>query len=123
MINNFLYGRKYRILVSDANNEAWEVSNLRCTFNIEKIALEPVNTAEVTIYNLTRDTETDIIKEGSRIIVEAGFQGYTEDTEKMDAEGNRVVNPKQYGVIFDGDIIQIIRGREENLDYTLPCVS
>ena len=131
MVNNFLYGRKYKISVVDKDNNAWEVSNLRCVFKVEKVALEPVNTAEVTIYNLTRDTETDLLKDGSRLIIEAGYQGYTDtgevevtdNPEQQMSEVKSVIKPKQYGVIFDGDIIQLFRGREENVDYTLTIIA
>lgn len=122
-VNNFLYGRKYRIIIAKDSGEAWEVSNLRCSFSIEKQALEPVNTAEITIYNLTRDTETTLIEQGSRIIVEAGYSGYTEATGELDEQGNKTVMPKQYGIIFEGQIIQALRGRENNVDYTLTIIA
>lgn len=115
-MSNFLYGRKFRVYVADQQGDAWDVSNLRCTFAIEKVALATANYAEITIYNLTNDAETSIIKEGVRVIVEAGYDGFinTETGEQTEA--------KQYGKIFDGDVIQFLRGREDNVDYTLTLI-
>lgn len=115
-MSNFLYGRKFRVYVADQQGDAWDVSNLRCTFAIEKVALATANYAEITIYNLTNDAETSIIKEGVRVIVEAGYDGFINtDTGEQTAA-------KQYGKIFDGDVIQFLRGREDNVDYTLTLI-
>lgn len=115
-MSNYLYGRKFRIYVADKDNNAWDVSGLRCTFNIEKKARATANYAEITIYNLTNDTETEIIKEGMRVIVEAGYDGFIND------ETEQQTIAKQYGKIFDGDIIQYIRSREDNVNYLLTLV-
>jgi hypothetical protein len=102
---NVLYGRRYRVIISDANGVALDVSQLRCTFNIQKTSLQPPNFAEIIIYNLSPDTENSIIREGNRVIVEAGYEG------------------EQYGLIFDGDVIQPIRDKEDGVTYKLILVS
>lgn len=79
---NVLFGRKYRVIVSDVNGVGIDVSTLRCTFQIEKSLLETPNYAEIVLYNLSAQTENSIIKEGAKVILEAGYQ-----------------NP-QYGLIF-----------------------
>ncbi|MDR7865787.1 MAG: hypothetical protein RIN56_03160 [Sporomusaceae bacterium] len=119
-MDNFLYGRKYRVLVADKNNNALDVSNLRCTFRVEKVALQVANHAEVSIYNLSPDTEKVIIKEGMRVILEAGYQGYLKTQQQGAAQ--QVLAPKQYGKIFDGEVIQAIRDREDVVDYKLTLV-
>lgn len=64
-----------------------------------------------------------ILKEGDRIIIEAGYEGYLTTSadgsvqEAKDAEGN--TQEKQYGVIFDGKIIYPSRRKENNTDYVL----
>lgn len=100
-MGNIIYGRRYRVLISNEKGTALDVSNLRCTFNITKTMLMQPNYCEVTIYNLNAETENSIIKEGMRIIVEAGYLG------------------DQYGVIFDGDILQPIRDKEDGVTYKL----
>jgi len=95
-----LYGRKYRVMVGNI-----DVSALRCTFYIEKNLTETPNYSEVTIYNLAPETENKIIENGDRIIVEAGYiTGY-------------------YGLIFDGDIVQPLRDKEDGTTYTLTLVN
>ena len=102
---NVLFGRNYRVIVSDVNGVGIDVSTLRCTFQIEKSLLETPNYAEIVLYNLSAQTENSIIKEGAKVILEAGYQ-----------------NP-QYGLIFSGDIVQPLRGKEDNTTYTLTLVS
>jgi len=91
--------------VSDINGIGIDVSTLRCTFQIEKSLSETPNYAEIVLYNLSAQTENSIIKEGAKVILEAGYQ-----------------NP-QYGLIFSGDIVQPLRGKEDNTTYTLTLVS
>lgn len=98
---NILYGRRYRVIVSGKNGTALDVSQLRCTFKIQKSILQPPNFAEIVLYNLSPDTENSIILEGNRVVVEAGYEG------------------EQYGLIFDGDIIQPIRDKEDGVTFKL----
>lgn len=99
------FGRRYRITVSDDKENALNVSDLHCTFNIVKtIQMEP-NTSEVTIYNLNVQTENAIIMNGKRITVEAGYEG------------------NQFGLIFDGDILQTIREREDGTTCSLTIIA
>lgn len=93
------------MIVSDVNGVGIDVSALRCTFQIEKSISETPNYAEIVLYNLAAQTENSIIKEGAKVILEAGYQ-----------------NP-QYGLIFSGDIVQPLRGKEDNTTNTLTLVS
>ena len=96
-----LYGRKYRILIGVGNETALDVSQLWCTFNIIKTMNMQPGMSEVTIYNLNAETENAIIKEGMRVIVEAGYEG------------------DQYGVIYNGEIVQPIRDKIDGTTYKL----
>lgn len=102
---NILYGRRYRVVVSGPNGKALDVSQLRCTFKIQKTIMQQPNFSEIVIYNLAPDTENAIIQEGNRIVLEAGYEG------------------EQYGLIFDGDIIQPIRDKEDGVNYRLSLFS
>jgi len=100
-----LFGRRYRITISDSDGNGLDVSQLRCTFNIVKtIQMEP-NSSEITIYNLNAQTENSIIMNGKRVTVEAGYEG------------------SQFGLIFDGDILQIIREREDGTTLKLTIIA
>ena len=119
-MSNKLWGRKYKInVINEKTGKAWDVSNLRCTFRIEKVALALVNISVIDVYNLNPATESDIIKEGNRVTVEAGYDGFE---ETKDAKGAPTKTPSQYGKIYDGDIVQVIRTRENNIDYKLTIV-
>ncbi len=102
---NVFFGRRYRITVSDNNGNALDVSDLHCTFNIIKtIQMEP-NSSEITIYNLNAITENKIMLSGKRVTVEAGYEG------------------TQFGLIFDGDILQTIREKENGNTYKLTIIA
>jgi len=99
-MSEILYGRKYRVIVGDI-----DVSKLRCTFLIEKNIAETPNYSEIAIYNLAPETENQIIELGERVVLEAGYVG------------------SQYGLIFDGDIVQPLRDKEDGTTYKLTLVS
>ncbi|RKN74995.1 hypothetical protein D7M11_26015 [Paenibacillus ginsengarvi] len=100
-----LYGRRYRIIVSRPDGVALDVSQLRCTFQIQKTILQQPNFSEIVLYNLAPDTENSIIQEGNRIVVEAGYEG------------------DQYGLIFDGDVVLAVRDKEDGVTYRLTLFS
>lgn len=103
--SDILFGRRYRILIDLGNNKALDVSDMRCVFEIVKTWERQANQSTVTIYNLSPDTENLLIKEGQKIIIEAGYVG------------------SQYGKIFEGNIIQPLREKENGTDYKLTLVS
>ena len=121
MSENKLFGRKWRILVLKADgNTAWEITNsdveekggtpLRCTFTVEKVGYQTPWYADLAIWNLAGDTTQDIItecqKEGSRVIIEAGYKDGA------------------YGKICDMPIFQPLFTRENVTDHilTLHCI-
>lgn len=122
-MSNTLWLRKYRILVQPmTGGDSWDVSNLRCTFNIEKHRIEPCNYTSVQVYNLNPETESEILKEGARLIIEAGYEG-TISYNSPDGSGKVTNEPTQYGKIFDGLILQKYRIQESNTDYQLNFVA
>lgn len=102
---DWLYGRRYRCIVDLGNNQAFDVSELRCTFEIIKSAYFEANQSLITIYNLNPENENKLIKSGQRIIIEAGYNG------------------DQYGKIFEGNVIQPLRSKENGVDYKLTLIS
>ena len=118
---NNLWIRKYKIIIQPmAGGSSWDVSNLRCTFRIEKYKLGLCNYTDLVIYNLNSTTESEILKEGARVIIEAGYEGYITTTGET---GKVVSSPMQYGKIFDGLVLQIYRTQESNTDYQLNIVA
>lgn len=98
---NVLYGRRYRILVSNSSGIALDVSDLHCTFDIQTVINQTPPFSTVIIYNLNPETENFLLNYGDKIVVEAGYEG------------------SQYGVIFDGDVIEPIRDKADNVTYRL----
>ncbi len=102
-----LYGRRYRILVSNKQGIALDVSDLHVQFDIQIVINQTPPFSTITIYNLNPETENFILNYGDRVTVEAGYVG------------------TQYGLIFDGDIIEPIRDKPDNVTYrlTLNCLA
>ena len=133
-MKSYLWIRKWRIVVTDKNdNKAIDVSDLHCTFTVQKKRDLIGNTATVKIYNLSNEMEQQIIEEGDRVVIEAGYAG-TYKKEKSNTEGDlstvlaeskRTDDAKvQYGKIFDGQVIYPSRSKGSNTDFilTLSCV-
>lgn len=95
--------RKARILITTGNT-ALDVSALRCTFNIEKNMDDEPNYSNLKIYNLATDTLNTIVAKGDGVLIEAGYENGA------------------YGLIFNGEIIQWIKGRDDSTDSYLQLV-
>jgi hypothetical protein len=85
---------------SDFDNAGPGKAALKATFKIERFGYEAINYAEIMIYNLAFSTTQDIIKEGCKVIVEAGYES-------------------NFGKIFEGEIFQHRWSRENNTDFRL----
>jgi len=102
---DILFGRRCRITLSDNTGNAFDVSALRCTFSIiQTMVMEP-NMSQIVIDNLSADTENAIEMNSTRVTVEAGYEG------------------TQFGLIFDGDILQTIRDKTDSTTYELIIIA
>jgi hypothetical protein len=82
-----------------------DVSELRCIFRCQYNLNTALSVGTLVVYNLSAATEAEIIKEGFQFSV---FGGYEQG---------------QYGEIFTGDIVQVIRNRENGIDYRLEIIA
>jgi len=89
--------RKCSLIISTNQGDALDLSNLRIKFNVKRSDTQTPNIADIRVYNLERATAERIQKQFSRIILQAGYE-------------------QNFGVIFEGNIKQIIRGRESATD-------
>lgn len=90
-----------QISLKIGNNEtALDLSNLRIRFSIRRGDLKTPNSADIRVYNVSDQTAQRAQKEFERIVLQAGYAG-------------------NYGVIFDGTIKQVRRGRESQTDTYL----
>ena len=101
---DILYGRRYRIIVSDGDGNDVDISSLRCKFNLVKSWTNNSETSTLTIYNLSTESENRIITSGKTVFVEAGY-----------------ASKYAYGRIYVGTIIQCLRGRDKT-DFLLTLV-
>jgi len=81
-----------------AGEDGIELSGLRFVFKIKQYDLQTPTNIAIRVYNLSEDTANRIQKEFTRLILQVGYEG------------------GDYGVIFDGTIVQVRRGRENATD-------
>lgn len=96
----YISGPKYREYGGDSNTLAREITDpIRISFDISKTITREPNTARIKLYNLSPDTEREIIQEGAQIILKAGYS--------------------EPGIIFKGQVVQPLRSKEGSTDYIL----
>ncbi len=93
------YLRSIKLTLGD-NTEALDLSELRIRFAIRRGDISTPNTADIRVYNVSDKTAQLVQTEFTRVRLEAGYEG-------------------NFGVIFDGTVIQVRRGRESQTDTYL----
>lgn len=96
--------RKCTLLVSERSGDGLDLSNMRIKFNIKRSDTQTPNMAEIRVYNLEDKTAQRIQKEFSRVILQAGYE-------------------QNFGVVFQGNIKQVIRGRENSTDTFIDIIA
>ncbi len=98
------YLRKCTLLVSNAKGKALDLSQLRIKFSVKRSDTPTPNVADIRVYNLSTATAEVIKKEFTTAILQAGYIG-------------------NYGVIHQGNIKQVIVGRESATDTYVDIIS
>ena len=93
--------RKVSLIVADAGGNGLDLSELRVKFKIGQSDFETPNSAEIFVYNLAADTEKQIRKEFTTVVLQAGY-----------ANG-------AFGIIFQGTIKQAKSGRDDQTNTYL----
>ncbi len=94
------YLRKASLIIGNDEGNGRDFSELRFKFSISRGDIQTPNSADIRIYNLSEQTAQAVQKEFTRVILQAGYEG-------------------NFGVIFDGQIKQVRRGRETQTDTYL----
>lgn len=95
------FGRKVSLIIGQDAGDALDLSNLRITFRVKRGDLQTPNSAQIRVYNVSDNTaQRAESKEFTRVVLQAGYEG-------------------NYGIIFDGSIVQVRRGRENPTDTYL----
>lgn len=98
------YLRSCRLIVSSVGGKGLDLSDLRIKFSVKRSDTETPNAADIRVYNLSEETALKIRKEFTKVVLEAGYQGNS-------------------GVIFQGNIKQVILGRESATDTFIEIVA
>lgn len=98
------YLRDCLLVVAGSDGKGLDLSELRIKFSVKRSDTQTPNTADIRVYNLSQDTAAKIRKEFTQVVLEAGYVG------------NR-------GVIFKGNIKQIILGRESATDTFIDIIA
>lgn len=97
----YITGPKYKVYDEDNSQLAREITSpLRVSFHISKTITREPNSARIKIYNLSPNTEREIILEGAQVVFKAGYKDNS-------------------GVIFKGQVYQPLRNKEGATDYVL----
>jgi hypothetical protein len=97
------YLRRVQLTVSDAF-EAMDLSELHIRFETRQADIQTPNRATIRIYNLAEATAQKVQKEFTKVTLQAGYQDGA------------------FGVIFDGTIVQVRKGRENATDTYLDLI-
>lgn len=94
------YLRSCSLIVSTIGGDGLDLSDLRIEFNISQADIQTPNSASIRVWNLSADTSKRIEKEFTRVTLQAGYG-------------------KDVGIIFDGTVVQLRRGRANATDTYL----
>ncbi len=97
------FGRVVTLLVKTSSTDAIDLSKLHIKFSVKRSNTPTPNTADIRVYNLADSTIVKI-KKDLQIILQAGYVG-------------------NFGVIFQGNIKQVITGRENSTDTFIDIVA
>ncbi|MDN8056375.1 hypothetical protein QZN12_24020 [Burkholderia multivorans] len=86
------FGRKASLIIGN-DSDALDFSDLRFSFDIRRGDIQTPNSARIRIFNVSDDTAQRIQGEFTRVVLQAGYEN------------------GPYGVIFDGTVKQVRRGR------------
>lgn len=92
--------RACSLVVGADSGKGLDLSALRIVFATKKGDVETPNSAEISVYNLSSETQSRIRREFTRVVLAAGYEG-------------------NCGVIFEGNIRQVRTWRENGVDAVL----
>lgn len=94
------YLRKASLIIGENAGDALDLSELRFSFVVKRGDFQTPNSARIRVYNMNPNTMARVQKEFKRVVLQAGYEG-------------------NYGLIFDGTVVQTRRGRTSQVDTHL----
>jgi hypothetical protein len=104
MSDNQQYLRTCQLIVYRKDLSGLDLSQLRIKFSVKRSDTMTPNVADIRVYNLDEATAILIRKEFTKVILQAGYAD-------------------NFGVIFQGNIKQVILGRESGQDTFIDIVA
>lgn len=98
------YLRTCKLIVFGADLDGLDLSQLRIKFTVKRSDTMTPNVADIRVYNLEEKTALRIRKEFTKVVLQAGYES-------------------NFGVIFQGNIKQVIIGRESATDTFIDIVA
>lgn len=98
------YGRAVSLIVSGSDLNGLDLSELRIKFSTKSSDSMTPNTADIRVYNVGINTALQIQKRFKKVTLQAGYQG-------------------NFGVIFQGNIKQVLIGRESGTDTFIDIIA
>lgn len=98
------FGRVCTLIVSNRARSGIDLSELRIKFAVKRSDTMTPNVADIRVYNLEAQTAALIKKEFTTVTLQAGYEG-------------------NFGVIFQGNIKQVILGRENATDTFIDIIA
>ncbi len=98
------FGRACSLIVEDAVGRGLDLSELHVKFTVKRSDTMTPNVADIRVYNVEEETALRIRKEFKTVILQAGYEG-------------------NFGVIFRGNIKQVILGRESATDTFIDIIA
>ncbi len=98
------FGRVCTLIVYGRDQSGLDLSELHIKFAVKRSDTMTPNSADIRVYNLEEQTALRIRKEFTKVVLQAGYEG-------------------NFGVIFQGNIKQVIIGRESATDTFIDIVA
>lgn len=111
------YIRAFKLIVSGNDGNGFDLSNLRCKFSIKRSDNMTPNSADIRIYNVEPQTALKIF---SDFQAQANGNGILFNKGRVLMQGGYDAN---FGVIFSGNVKQVILGRETATDTFVDIVA
>lgn len=102
--NTQQYLRDCKLIVSTAARNGLDLSELHIKFNVKRSDSMTPNSAEIRVYNLAAETALQIRKEFTKVLLQGGYEA-------------------NFGVIFQGNIKQVLIGRESATDTYIDIIA
>lgn len=96
--------RAFTLLVSTRAGKGLDLSNFRVKFSIKRSTAQTPNAADIRVYNVSKETAIQIRSEFKKVVMQAGYTG-------------------NFGIIFQGNIKQVIIGRESATDTFIDIIA